>query len=139
MRLPAQARGAGASRGDRLALALARALALNLALLLTLALARTVAQAVTRTPKPNPGPDPDPNPDPNPDPSAEPSQVRHEDTNVVRYVAGALQNLVARLRLTSTHWEQLSYLTELSRSAPRTRTRTRRAAAWMRRVAALST
>ena len=135
MRLPAQARGAGASRGDRLALALARALALNLALLLTLALARTVAQAVTRTPKPNPGPDPDPNPDP----SAEPSQVRHEDTNVVRYVAGALQNLVARLRLTSTHWEQLSYLTELSRSAPRTRTRTRRAAAWMRRVAALST
>ena len=131
MRLPAQARGAGASRGDRLALALARTLALNPALLLTLALTRTVAQAVTRTPKPNP--------DPDPDPSAEPSQVRHEDTNVVRYVAGALQNLVARLRLTSTHWEQLSYLTELSRSAPRTRTRTRRAAAWMRRVAALST
>jgi len=41
--------------------------------------------------------------------------VRHEDTNVVRYVAGALQNLVARLRTTSKHWEQLSYLTELSR------------------------
>ena len=50
--------------------------------------------------------------------------MRHEDTNVVRYVAGALQNLVARLRLTSTHWEQLSYLTELSRSAQRTRTLT---------------
>ena len=31
--------------------------------------------------------------------------VRHEDTNVVRYVAGALQNLVARLRITSKHWE----------------------------------
>ena len=73
---------------------------------------------------------PDPTPDPSPDSSPEPSQVRHKDTNVVRYVAGALQNLVARLRVTSTHWKQLSYLTELSRSAPRTRG----AAAWMDRL-----
>ena len=41
--------------------------------------------------------------------------VRHEDTNVVRYVAGALQNLVATLHATA-RGDQLGYLTQLARS-----------------------
>ena len=41
--------------------------------------------------------------------------VRHEDTQVVRYVAGALQNLVAKLRQTE-RGSQLRYLSGLARS-----------------------